>query len=334
MAYSTSDPASNFPTRGEVEVPQELSNDVIQDIPASSVAMQLSTVRRMSSRTYRQPVLDALPEAYWLGSTNDNGIETNTDVELKQTTKMDWSHFTMEVAEIAVIVPLPDSLVDDENIPLWSEIRPRLASAFAKKIDAAVLYGDDRPTVWATDAVIPGAVAAGNTVTAHNPAVQGEGDTAQDLAKVGLLLAEQGYDLNGFVTGPGFQYRLFQERDANGQPIYGPAQGTNPATIFGNRFEQVKSGVWKPSAADLLAGDWSRSIIGLRQDITFTMHTDGVISDASGKVLLNLMQQDAKAMRAVMRLAHVVVNDEVRQLSGHDHYPFAVLQPYVAPTSS
>jgi hypothetical protein len=50
-------------------------------------------------------------------------------------------------------------------------------------------------------------------------------------------------------------------------------------------------------------------------------------------VLLNLMQQDAKAMRAVMRLAHVVVNDEVRQLSGHDHYPFAVLQPYVAPST-
>lgn len=326
MAFSTSDVDSNFPTRGEVEVPQELSNEVIQDIPASSVAMQLSTVRRMSSRTYRQPVLDALPEAFWLSQTS-----TNHDAALKDVTKMDWSHFTMEVAEIAVIVPLPDSLVDDENIPLWAEIRPRIASAFAKKIDEAVLYGTDRPAVWTTDAIVPGAIAAGNTVTAHAP---NAGDTAQDIAKVGLLLAEQGYDLNGFVTGPGYQYRLYQERDANGQPIYGPAQGTNPATVFGNRFEQVKSGVWDASQADLLTGDWSRSIIGLRQDITFTMHTDGVISDASGKVLLNLMQQDAKAMRAVMRLAHVVVNDEVRQLSGHDHYPFAVLQPYTAPTSS
>jgi HK97 family phage major capsid protein len=325
MAFSTADVDSNFPTRGEVEVPQELSNEVIQDIPASSVAMQLSTVRRMSSRTYRQPVLDALPEAFWLSQTS-----TNHDAALKQTTKMDWSHFTMEVAEIAVIVPLPDSLVDDENIPLWAEIRPRVASAFAKKIDEAVLYGTDRPAVWTTDAIVPGAIAAGNTVTAHAP---NTGDTAQDIAKLGLLLAEQGYDLNGFVTGPGYQYRLYQERDANGQPIYGPAQGTNPATVFGNRFEQVKSGVWDPTQADLLTGDWSRSIIGLRQDITFTMHTDGVISDASGKVLLNLMQQDAKAMRAVMRLAHVVVNDEVRQLSGHDHYPFAVLQPYVAPSS-
>jgi HK97 family phage major capsid protein len=325
MAFSTADVDSNFPTRGEVEVPQELSNEVIQDIPASSVAMQLSTVRRMSSRTYRQPVLDALPEAFWLSQTS-----TNHDAALKDVTKMDWSHFTMEVAEIAVIVPLPDSLVDDENIPLWAEIRPRIASAFAKKIDEAVLYGTDRPAVWTTDAIVPGAIAAGNTVTAHAP---NTGDTAQDIAKLGLLLAEQGYDLNGFVTGPGYQYRLYQERDANGQPIYGPAQGTNPATVFGNRFEQVKSGVWDPTQADLLTGDWSRSIIGLRQDITFTMHTDGVISDASGKVLLNLMQQDAKAMRAVMRLAHVVVNDEVRQLSGHDHYPFAVLQPYVAPSS-
>jgi HK97 family phage major capsid protein len=328
MAFSTANVDSNFPTRGEVEVPQELSNEVLQDIPASSVAMQLSTVRRMSSRTYRQPVLDALPEAFWLSQTS-----TNHDAALKQTTKMDWSHFTMEVAEIAVIVPLPDSLVDDENIPLWAEIRPRVASAFAKKIDEAVLYGTDRPSVWTTDAIVPGAIAAGNTTTAHDPSTPGNGDTAADLAKVGLQLAEQGYDLSAFVTGPGYQYKLFQERDANGQPIYGPAQGTNPATIFGQPFLQVKSGVWDASAAEVITGDFSRSIIGLRQDITYTMHTDGVISDSDGKVLLNLMQQDAKAMRAVMRLAHVVVNDEVRQLSGHDHYPFAVLAPYVAPSS-
>jgi len=326
MAFSTSNVDSNFPTRGEVEVPQQLSNEVLQDIPASSVAMQLSTVRRMSSRTYRQPVLDALPEAFWLSQTS-----TNHDAALKDVTKMDWSHFTMEVAEIAVIVPLPDSLVDDENIPLWAEIRPRIASAFAKKIDEAVFYGTDRPAVWTTDAIVPGAIAAGNTVEAHDPA--GEGDTAQDLAKVGLLLAEQGYDLSSFVTGPGYQYKLYGERDQNGQPIYGPPQGTNPATIFGQPFLQVKSGVFDSSQAEVITGDFSRSIIGLRQDITYTMHTDGVISDASGKVLLNLMQQDAKALRAVMRLAHVVVNDEVRQLSGHDHYPFALLTPYT-PASS
>ena len=314
----------SYPTRSEVEAPQELSNDVIQDIPAASVALQLSTIRRMSSRTFRQPVLDSLPDAYWLGST--------TDTEYKQVTSMDWSHYTMEVAELAVIVPMPDSLVDDENIPLWAEIRPRLASAFAKKIDAACLYGTSRPSVWTTDAIVPGAVAAGNTVTAHDPS--GDGDTAQDLAQLGQLLAAQGHDLGAFVTGPGYQYKLYGERDANGNGIYGPPQGTTPQTIFGQPFLQVKSGVWDSAQADVVTGDFSRSIIGLRQDITFTMHTDGVITDPdnSNAVVLNLMQQDAKALRAVMRLAHVVVDQEVTQIAGHSHYPFGILAPFVPST--
>jgi hypothetical protein len=38
------------------------------------------------------------------------------------------------------------------------------------------------------------------------------------------------------------------------------------------------------------------------------MFTEGVISDDTGKVILNLMQQDAVAMRMVMRLAYATVN--------------------------
>jgi hypothetical protein len=38
------------------------------------------------------------------------------------------------------------------------------------------------------------------------------------------------------------------------------------------------------------------------------MFTEGVVSDDTGKVILNLMQQDAVAMRMVMRLAYATVN--------------------------
>jgi hypothetical protein len=58
----------------------------------------------------------------------------------------------------------------------------------------------------------------------------------------------------------------------------------------------------------MLAGDFSKAIIGIRQDISFKMFTEGVISDDTGAVVLNLMQQDAVAMRMVMRLAYATVN--------------------------
>jgi hypothetical protein len=58
----------------------------------------------------------------------------------------------------------------------------------------------------------------------------------------------------------------------------------------------------------MLAGDFKKAIIGIRQDINFKMFTEGVISDDTGKVILNLMQQDAVAMRMTMRLAYATVN--------------------------
>ncbi len=46
----------------------------------------------------------------------------------------------------------------------------------------------------------------------------------------------------------------------------------------------------------------------MRQDISYKILTEAVISDADGKVILNLAQQDAVAMRAVMRVAFQVAN--------------------------
>ena len=58
----------------------------------------------------------------------------------------------------------------------------------------------------------------------------------------------------------------------------------------------------------MLGGDFSKAIIGVRRDISFKMFTEGVISDDTGKVILNLMQQDSVAMRMTMRLAYACVN--------------------------
>ena len=74
-------------------------------------------------------------------------------------------------------------------------------------------------------------------------------------------------------------------------------------------------------------GDWSKAIIGLRQDISFKMFTEGVISDDNGKVILNLMQQDSVAMRVVMRVAFATANPATRiNTNSATRSPFAVVQ--------
>ena len=65
----------------------------------------------------------------------------------------------------------------------------------------------------------------------------------------------------------------------------------------------------------MIAGDWSKAVVGLRQDLTYQVFDTGVISDDSGVVVLNLMQQDAVALRCVMRCAWAVA-DPVTPTSG------------------
>ena len=49
-------------------------------------------------------------------------------------------------------------------------------------------------------------------------------------------------------------------------------------------------------------------MVGIRQDITYKMLDQSVISDDNGKVILNLAQQDCVAMRVVFRVGFQIAN--------------------------
>jgi hypothetical protein len=68
----------------------------------------------------------------------------------------------------------------------------------------------------------------------------------------------------------------------------------------------------------------------MRQDITYTVTTTGVITDASGAIIYNLFQQDMTAMRVVMRMGWQLPNPPnwIKSVdSDTTRYPFAVLKP-------
>ena len=66
----------------------------------------------------------------------------------------------------------------------------------------------------------------------------------------------------------------------------------------------------------------------MRQDRTYSIATEGVISGDAGAVVINLFQQDSVALRAVMRVAWQVPNPINRvQGTAANRYPVAVLLP-------
>ena len=109
--------------------------------------------------------------------------------------------------------------------------------------------------------------------------------------------------------------------------------------LYGYNLSEVNNGSWQLglTGAEILAGDFTKSIIGIRSDISFKMFSEGVISDDTGKVILNLMQQDSVAMRMTMRLAYATVNPvTIMNPAGAitARWPFAAILPVgaTAPT--
>lgn len=306
-------------------VPEPLSQEIFQMAVTSSQALQLMRTVPMSARTFRLPVVDLLPFSYFVGTQQDTG--------LKQTTDMAWKNVNLVVEEIATIVPIPENYLDDADVPLWDQVKPRMAESVGALIDSAVLFntGGVKPSTWGTD-IYTAAVASGNNIkdgfldgTSTNSAE----DFGQSVAALGDLMAQTGYAVNGFASRPGLNWRLAGLRSAQGIPLFQDlSSAASGKGLYGYPLGMVVNGAWN-AEAQLLAGDWSKAIIGLRADMSFKLFTEGVISDNNGKVVLNLMQQDAVAMRLTMRMAYAVANPVTilqPTKSITQRFPFGVIQ--------
>lgn len=304
--------ASNDPL-----VPEPVSAQIIQEMPSQSAILQLATPVPMSTKTQRQPVLDVLPIAYFVGG----------DTGLKQTSAQDWKNVDLIVEEMAAIVPIPEAYLDDAQMPIWDQVRPRLTEALGALLDGAALFGTNKPSTWPT-AIYQSAVAAGNAV------ISGTGeDFGQDVSSVAELVTKDGFAVNGFVARPGLNWRLVGIRSTQGAPIYQPnmQDGRPGGNLYGYPMAELANGAWDTSEAELIMGDWRKAIVGLRQDISFKLFTEGVISDDDGKVILNLMQQDSVAMRVVMRSAFATANPATRvNTNSATRSPFGVVQATTA----
>lgn len=314
------------------ELPEAVAREVIQDVEQVSAALQLCNVTRMSTRQERLTLLDSFPSAFWLngtvdyptlGGNNASGSQRAKDSQPKQTTTVTWNSKTLAAEELAVLVPIPDNYVDDTGAPLFDEIRPMIATAFAKAIDNAVLWGVNSP--FLQDGVLEGAISNGN-IWYKGATPSPANDLAGDIASMAFEAVQDGITVNKFVSGPGFDWRLTNLRTSTGEPIYTQPSETAPGRIYGRPNIEVTNGTWRDSLALLGCGDWQYARVGIRKDITFSLSDSGTIFDpATQKVVYSAFQQDGKILRAVMRLAFTVVQP-LRHLTNQKNYPFWVLQ--------
>lgn len=292
-------------------VPEEVSSAMLTSLEARSAVLELGNRIPMSRNQTRFPVLSALPTAYFVSG----------DTGLKQTTEAAWDNKYMYVEEIATIVPIPEAVLDDSGFDVWASIQPLMENAIARTLDAAVIFGTNAPTTWATEgALVTDAVAAGNVV-ARGTNAAAAGGIHGDLSDLLATLELDGYVPNGSIGNISLKGRLRQVRATTGETI--PLPADLPTPNYG------LAGLWPTgvNAAELLVGDFTNLVVGVRQDMTYKLITEGVITDNTGAIIYNLPQQDMVALRLVFRAAYAVANPiNYQQGTEASRFPFAVLR--------
>lgn len=296
-------------TRTDVDalIETQVANEIFEGTIRQSKA--LSMFKRLPNATSDKTklrVLDSLPVAYFVDETSNNGR--------KNISKLAWDKKYINIAELAVIVPIKENLLNDSTIDIWATVKPRIEEAFAKKIDNAVFFGVDKPTDWRAG-LVPSINSVGATVTETNNGLY------SDINDTMIKVEESGYNVTGILGGTGLKGKFRMMLDTTGQPL-------NTTEIGSIRREFMDNGVWDKTKATLILGDFTQAVYAIRQDITYKVLTEAVIQDPSdGSILYNLAQDDMVALRVVMRLGWEIPNPVNAENGTATRFPFASLKP-------
>ncbi len=305
-------------------IAQQDMNELWQDAAKASTALRSFRRVRMTKKQAKVAVLDTYPAAPAGGAWIDG------DTGRKPTLEMAWANKFLEVEEIAGIVPIPENVLDDADVDLWSEIRPRIGEYVGYHIDLAVFLGINAPASW-PDSLAEGAVAAGNVLdlsTYEGLGTQADGyDLGGAFSELLGLVEDDGHDSNIVWTKKTMRRRLRKLRDGNGNLIYSDGlKGTESGpSIWGTDLDFLPNAALDEDANLLaIAGDKSKAILGVRQDLEFKFLDQATLTDGAGNVLVSLAEQDMVALRFKMRVAFQVA-DPVTWEGGAGAYPFAVM---------
>lgn len=315
----------NITSRADAEaiIREQVISTIFQDAPKQSTFMSLARkLPNMTSNQTRMRVLDFLPTAYWVDG----------DTGMKQTTRQAWDNVFIEAAELAVIVPIPEAVLDDAEFDIFGEITPRVNEAIGQRVDSAIIFGVNRPRNWQNDIITLARQAGNNVAVGSSPdyynLLLGEGGV---ISKV----EEDGYMATGALAAMTMRAKLRGIRSTDGSLIFkSDMQGSTNYALDGAPMYFPQNGAYDSTIAQLIVGDFKQAVYSIRQDVTVKILDQGVIQDPVTKEIeYNLAQQDMVALRIVFRMGWALPNPATRMDEDRVGCPFAYLEP-TSPTTT
>lgn len=265
--------------RGDISLPTELSNEIMQKTQDQSAVMQLARRIALPGRGLTIPVISGDPTAAWVDETDAKPVSTPT-----------LSQKVMQAYKLAVIVPFSMEFRRDAAA-LYDALVERLPGALAAKFDATVFHGTAPGSNFDTFAAATGQN-IGSTNT-YAGLVAADGD-----------IANHGGIMNGIALSPAGKAALLSAVDGDSRPLFinTVAEGAVPM-VLGAKTVLVKAAYkagasGSPSTPNVvgIAGDWSQAVYGTVEGVKITYSEDAALTINS--TLTSLFEHNMFAVRA------------------------------------
>ncbi len=285
--------------------PKEVASEVIKMATEQSAVMSLARVRSLPAGTTNIPVNSAVAAA---GFVTANGGQ-------KPASAVEWNTVSLTPEELAVTIPIPDDFIEDATFPVWDEVASDVAHALADAFDKAVLFGTNAPATFISGGIIDGLTAEQGSSAA--------GTDLHDAFNAAIGSVEASGVMPSAIVGDiaGRQY-VRGLRDENGVPLYSDPTAGVTGVLLGLPYRSTTH--FDNTSQDFIVGDWSKLLVGVRQDLRVEFSKHGVLTDGSGNVTVSAFEQDITLMRAYMRVG-VALAKPISRVTGTATVPFATV---------
>lgn len=280
-------------------VPTEKAAGIFGFVAKGSALIPQSKLESMTAPTKEFTFWANTPSAYWVGE----GKRIKTSVATFLTAKM-------EAHKIGVIIPCTKEKLNDTTISVFEEMKEPIGDAIQQKFDMAGLFGIDSPFKFN---IFDNAVKNKMFIVdgTNEGAVAGKGALDLDVSDVMALVEEEGLDVNGFIAHTGIKNRLRKLRDGDGNQLF--VNGTDTTEFYNVPITFAKGKAsFDREKAQLFAGDWSKSLVGVYQGLEYEVLREATLQDTlwtDGKPL-SLAEQDMIALKVTARFAFLPVNEK------------------------
>ena len=257
-------------------VPVEICKEIMKNIIDQASILKVSKRIPMTSDTMVIPKMVDTGSAAWVKESEEISTTIPT-----------FEYPKLQAKKLAIIVPVTREKYNDSVSDVLGEIKQAIADMFATSIDTACIFGVNTPFDT-------------NLITAiGTQRITSTSKLDTDLSDAMGLVEDSKYNCSNILMGTS-QKKVLRAL-ANDNKYKG---AITLSGAYDTPIEYVRN--WDDTKSLAITGDFSRSIIGTRENMQYEILKEATINN--GTETINLAQRDMLGVKCTMRMAYLVAD--------------------------